>query len=530
MATLRRGAFCLLLAAGCLAALPAAQAAKDDNGIKRLSSKQINAMEAEANKARALFLGGRYNEAVTAFQPLVKDIHASRPLYLCEMGSCYLANGDYNDAKECFLTAADYMETFFDPKLEKRAASLFGAESVKIYKGDPYEKAMNGLLLGLLFLRDGDVDNALACFKNGILSDSDVANEMYKSDFALLQALEARCYQLRDEREMYDQSIQQARQSYQMTHPLARDIVVRQQNLMSQAQEQKTKKVKVTRNAAAPADTAQKQFEDLEKELGAVSSNIAMNHVESLMGGDYNTLILFWCGRSPTKGRAGRYGEKSYMMINAGRENRYEVSIDGGAPQDAVQGVADIVFQATTRGGRQMDNILASQADFKAFTSDLGDSLIDSADDVGGYAGLAILLVGAISKGVSAAANAEADIRNWQCLPGSLQVIPAKLSPGEHELTADAYYGYLRSSQRRKKFTIDPGVPINLVFVMPADTVTPAAAPPAVTSSVSVPAPAAAAKAPATPAAPKPAPVVKASAPAPTPEPEPAALDAPVNP
>ncbi|HPF98807.1 MAG TPA: hypothetical protein PLE77_01980 [Kiritimatiellia bacterium] len=474
MVSLRRGAFCLLLAAGCLLGTPAAQAAKADDGIKRMSDKQIKAMEVEADKARALFFAGRYAEAAAAFQPLVKDIHASRPLYLCEMGSCYLANGDYAEAKECFLTAADYMETFFDPKLEKRAASLFGAESVKIYKGDPYEKAMNGLLLGLLFLRDNDVDNALACFKNGILSDSDVANEMYKSDFTLLQAVEARCYLLRDEREMYDQSIAQARQSYQMTHPAARDIVVRQQNLMSEAQAQKTRAVK-TRNAktATPSADSQKQFEDLEKELGAVSSNIAMDHVESLMNGDYNTLILFWCGRSPTKGRIGRYGEKSYMMINKGRETRYEVSIDGSAPMDANQGVADVVFQATTRGGRQMDNVLASQADFKAFTSDFGDSLIDSADDVGGIPGLAILLVGAISKGVSAAANAEADIRNWQCLPGSLQVVPAKLAPGKHELAADAYFGYLRSGQRKKTFTIDPAVPINLVFVMPADTVAP---------------------------------------------------------
>jgi hypothetical protein len=430
--------------------------------VRRLSAKQLNALEAQADGARRAFFEGRYDAAAQGFKPLVAELHASRPLYLCEMGVCRLGSGDYPGAKENLLSAAEYLETYFDPKLERRAGSLFGAETVKVYKGDPYERAMNALLLGLLFLNDNDVDNALACFKNAGLADSDVAQDTYKSDFAMLQALEAKCYQLRGEPSMFEQSAAQARRSFTSTHPLTRQAAAEREQIAA-AQQQASK----TRQRGKQPDFAE-QLAAADRRVESIASTIPMDLASRFVDGDYNTLVVVWSGRAPTKSRAGQYGERSFLVLNRSRENRYEIGVDAAEPAyDGIDGVADINFQATTRGGRQMDNILKSQADVKAFTSGLGDALISSADDVGGYAGLAMLAVGLVSKGVSAATNAEADVRHWQCLPGALLVAPLKLPPGKHELVVEGYYGFLAAGTRKRTIEVPAGDGVTVVFVLP---------------------------------------------------------------
>ena len=122
-------------------------------------------------------------------------------------------------AKKHLLDAYTSVEGFFDPASEKRAMSLWGAEVEKVYKGEPYEQATLSLLVGLLLLEDGDVDNALACFKNGQISDSDVEEELFKSDYGLLQLLEAKCHQMRGEQTEYDQFVSKAVDSFAKTHP-----------------------------------------------------------------------------------------------------------------------------------------------------------------------------------------------------------------------------------------------------------------------------------------------------------------------
>ena len=61
------------------------------------------------------------------------------------------------------------------------------------------------------------------------------------------------------------------------------------------------------------------------------------------------------------------------------------------------------------------------------------------------------------------------------------------------------YYGYLCSGQRKKKFTVDAAVPINLVFVMPSDAVAIAAPATELPETPAFPASAAAPTPPATP-------------------------------
>jgi len=452
----------------CLLATPARTETRQASSLKRLSGKDIEAMEAAASVGRNFFLQGRYLKASAVFEELSVDLTVSTPLYLCELGSCYLAAGASKEAKRALLRAADLIEGFFDQHSERTAARLFDAEKKKLFKGDPYERSMLGLFLGLLFLQEGDVDNALACFKNGILCDSDVANEMYKSDFSLLQALEAKCYKLRNQPDMYQQAAQQARQSFEITHPrVRRAIAAKQRYLDRQAKPGDGSSTPVRNGATLDFDPRNVELE-LERHITQARSGVTAEYVNPLVEADYNTLILIWSGQCPSKRRAGKYGEKTLFVLNQPPDNRYEVAVNDLEPVDAVQGVCDVSFQATTRGGRLMDNVLESQAQFKSFTGELGDSLMDHADDVSDMRAQAVIFaVGLIAKGISKAANPAADIRQWQTLPDTLQVLPLCLDPGEYACTVDEFMDFARVGERKVTFTVSGEDKLTVVVVIP---------------------------------------------------------------
>ncbi|MBI3191497.1 MAG: hypothetical protein HYZ36_02450, partial [Pedosphaera parvula] len=79
----------------------------------------------------------------------------------------------------------------------KEARSKFKGEYEKIFKGEPYEQVMVYLLRGLLYMGDGDFENARALFRTGALKDrsseESAAGEQYNADTAEFDYLEALC-------------------------------------------------------------------------------------------------------------------------------------------------------------------------------------------------------------------------------------------------------------------------------------------------------------------------------------------------
>lgn len=71
-----------------------------------------------------------------------------------------------------------------------RARSLFSAESTKPFIGEPYERVMAYYYRGILYWRDGQPDNARACFRSGQVIDSDPELEHYDADYVLLDYLD----------------------------------------------------------------------------------------------------------------------------------------------------------------------------------------------------------------------------------------------------------------------------------------------------------------------------------------------------
>ncbi len=153
-----------------------------------------------------------------------------------------------------------------------------------------------------------------------------------------------------------------------------------------------------------------------------------------------NTLVFLEFGTGPTKYAGGEYGEE--LRIREGRSVVRGAWFKTGNKAIRIGAYDDLNFQATTRGGRVMDHILANKAVFKSTTDTIGNVAI-----VGGAitamnrrsqnVGLGIIAAGVVSKIVSAATTPEADTRTWDNLPQFISFTALELPLGSHTATVE---------------------------------------------------------------------------------------------
>jgi len=157
-------------------------------------------------------------------------------------------------------------------------------------------------------------------------------------------------------------------------------------------------------------------------------------------GTNANLLVFVDYGAGPEKIATGAYGEQLRFRVRPsaayGAFVKLRQGVGKAVPYD------DLVFQATTRGGRVMDHVLANKAVFKSSTDAAGNAAIISGAVLATHretevAGLAVMGAGLVSKIFSGAANPEADVRTWDNLPRFLSFVAFDTPPGEHTLTFD---------------------------------------------------------------------------------------------
>ncbi len=156
-----------------------------------------------------------------------------------------------------------------------------------------------------------------------------------------------------------------------------------------------------------------------------------------------NVLVFVEFGRGPRKYAGGEYSERLYFQPGSALARTAVLQVAGRTLRLGAQD--DVSFQATTRGGRMMDDILENKADFKETTDTIGDAALVGAA-VSAYqprrhrsdeltVGLAA--VGLLSKLASAATTPEADTRCWDNLPQWIGFASLKLPPGEYPATVE---------------------------------------------------------------------------------------------
>jgi hypothetical protein len=87
-----------------------------------------------------------------------------------------------------------------------------------------------------------------------------------------------------------------------------------------------------------------------------------------------NVLLFVEMGRGPGKYAAGRHGEQ--LKFNAGQSRATAAVLKAGGVLVRAPAYDDLSYQATTRGGRVMDHVLANKAVFKDATSGVGDAAL----------------------------------------------------------------------------------------------------------------------------------------------------------
>lgn len=155
-----------------------------------------------------------------------------------------------------------------------------------------------------------------------------------------------------------------------------------------------------------------------------------------------NVLVFVEFGSGPSKYATGPYREE--LRFNVHPSNARSAAVRVEDQSLAIGPYDDLGFQATTRGGRIMDHVLANKAVFKTTTDVVGNAAIVSGailaaqggkTDLG--IGLGLVAAGLVGKIVSGATTPEADIRHWDNLPRFLSFTALRLPPGTHELTVE---------------------------------------------------------------------------------------------
>jgi len=284
----------------------------------------------------------------------------------------------HNDlAASTFDNALLTIETIYgNDERAKTARSKYREEESKVFRGEPYERAMAYHYRGLLYLMEHDYENARASFKSGFLQDSLAIQEEYRGDFAMLALLDGWASQCNGD-----------------------------------------------------------------ADLAKVAYALAKKHNSELVvpNAQHNTLVLADLGMGPEKYTEGEHNE----LLKFRAQETYitpEVNFpvawqNSGGARLQLPNSESVLWQATTRGGREFDYILAGKAQFKessetaaeigAAVSAAAMSVSDIQSSYGDYdAALTSAGIGAAAgvfswfKKIQAdATKPGADTRQWHHLP-----------------------------------------------------------------------------------------------------------------
>ncbi|MBP0619827.1 hypothetical protein [Cupriavidus consociatus] len=304
------------------------------------------------------------------------------------LGLAALEAGQPRVAERAFdMAAARILRIYADDPHAQQARSLWSAESVKDFKGEPYERAMTFYYRGLLYAAAGDYQNARAAFLQADIQNAFGQYERYdggQGGFSLMVWLAAWASQCDGDG--------------------------------ARAAELAGRAARGTSPFLAQARTA------LPRHLSVFEQGIGP---EKVTLGDTKSILGF------------------LPQGSAGGAPRIAYAAAGNAGALAAGTAADLDQVAMTRGGRPIQGILDGKAVFKENAATVADAagalsagLMNAAMSAAGSAnganaslaqglgaaGAAGSLLGVAAGALSRAANAEADTRYWASLPKTIYV------------------------------------------------------------------------------------------------------------
>jgi hypothetical protein len=301
-----------------------------------------------------------------------------------------LRAGNFNEAKakldDAILSMGGIINNSADAA---RARSLFSGENSKTFIGEPYERVMAYYYRGLLYGRDGQPDNARACFRSGQFIDSDAEAASYKSDYVLLDYLDG----LASEKLAADGSDQ-------------------------------LKRAEANAHGAALPPYDPKANVLVFAEFGSGPRKYA--------GGEYGEQLRFMVSDSPAHSAALNVAGRT-IALPAYDDLNFQATTRGGRVMDYILGNKAVFKRTTDTVGdvALMGGVVAADS-IRRYNGSRNHDAENAA--------IALGAIGLISKLASAATTPAADTRMWTNLPQRLSFAALRLPPGQYPATVE-YYG-----------------------------------------------------------------------------------------
>jgi tetratricopeptide (TPR) repeat protein len=315
-----------------------------------------------------------------ALRKIAQGAPRNKVLHQLQAATLALDSGDIPNATSLFDQAlAGISAVYAQTEKAALARSTWYNEGSKDYKGEPYERVMAYYYRGVIDLMAGDLENARASFKTGLMQDAFAEEEQHRADFALMLYLDGWC-SLR----------------------------------------------------LGALDLAKESFDEFAK----LRPNIPIPTSE------HDTLVLIEVGKSPRKLQDGVGGNK-LVYRQGKRSNERAVRVEMGDTSLRPYLVESVFWQASTRGGRAIDAIIDGKLSLKSNAESLSTTVADVANNLqpyapllnrggGALAGIAGLAgIGAL---ISSNIGTRADSRYWNNLPDSVHAITLKRPPALSEM------------------------------------------------------------------------------------------------
>ncbi len=292
-----------------------------------------------------------------------------------------MRQGNFGLARQYLDDAQLTLQGIYGPDPNARKArGYFTAEAKKTFIGEPYERSMSYIYLGILYWMQGQPDNARACFRSAEFEDSDAENHAYAGDWVLPDYLDG---------------------------------------LIST-----------------------KLGEDGSDALKRAQANAKNVNLPAYLP-KANVLFFIEFGPGPTKFATGEYGEELRISVPPSPVVAARLTVDSQsfpvAPADDVGFQAQTRGGRVMDHILANKAVFKSSTDAAgtvALVGGLGTAMV-SENHTAQNVGLGVALAGLLAKVVSSATTPEADTRCWDNLPRYISFITLELPPGQHNVTVE---------------------------------------------------------------------------------------------
>jgi tetratricopeptide (TPR) repeat protein len=358
-----------------------------------LTSGCVSKAQQQAEAAVSDYFVGNFRGSVERLRPLAEKTDENFVLNNVRLGSAALAEHDLDEAEAAFLRAYEVMNSVGVNDGGRSLGAVLVDEKIRIWKGEPFERAMTNFYLGLVYYMRQDYANARAAFENALFKLRDYESPKNQDKYSEADNNFALAYL------MLGKSLQR------LGRP---DDAARNFELA----------VKV-RNYLAPVA-------DFERNARSNVLLVVDYGLGPKKGAEFDGSIVAF---GPTPPQAGPIPPP--QVIVDGRV----VNLDG-----AERPTIDLLALAQDRRWQSIDTIrtFKSAAGTGLIAGGAGYGLYRSANSYNGISGGdAAITAGLIGAGLLLKATSQADTRQWEMLPRTVFLLPLELPPGRHDVRVE---------------------------------------------------------------------------------------------